>query len=213
MKKTIILIILSFTSFFLYAQEDIEIKTIFGDLNSNSQGKYGAFSVRYENIGGLETYVNGGRGGWIFNNITIGMAAYGFDSSPVYDEKLEYDCRLSGGYGGLLIEPIIGKKRAVHLAFPIIAGAGGIAYRKHFRTLQDIDNWRTEDSEIFFVLQAGAELEFNLLRFLKFGIGCWYKKSSNFSLDYDISGQKINTITEDPLDNISVGIIFKFGRF
>ncbi len=216
MKRFIIFLIAIQICSFSYAQDkpDDEIRTIFGDLKSKSNGGYGSFSIMFQELGGLETYINGGRGGWIINNrMVLGIAGYGFDTEAHYDQVLEYDCRLSGGYGGLLIEGIIAPHSSIHLSVPVIIGGGAVSYRKYYKSLQEIDTWHSEDTEAFWVIQSGLEIEINLLKFLRLGIGGFYRYTTDFDLNYDIQKEQIEGLENGFMNGVIFGVTFKFGKF
>lgn len=67
------------------------------------------------------------------HSFSIGIAGAGF-SDWMYG--LNHDrpgispdgYNIEGGYGGLLLEPVFAPKFPVHLSFPILIGAGGVAF-------------------------------------------------------------------------------------
>jgi hypothetical protein len=140
------------------------------------------------------------------HNIGIGFGGKAFMNEYHYDNNLAENVNLQGGYGGLLIEPILGAKQAVHFSFPILVGAGGIAHADkiynygHNYYYEDHIN----DTEAFFVVEPGAEVEFNLFKFFRWSLGASYRYTSNIDL-YDTNKQVLH--------GFSFSTTFKFGIF
>ena len=57
----------------------------------------------------------------------MGIGGSGFMTQPVYDAGDDTDNFLTGGYGGLIIEPDCSSVEPVHVAFPILIGGGAIS--------------------------------------------------------------------------------------
>ncbi|MCF8368869.1 MAG: hypothetical protein K9G76_07480 [Bacteroidales bacterium] len=213
MKKTAILFMLFFFTIGLFAQEENknnqEYRTLFGSENI-SHGGWGGLSVNYTQIGGADAILVGAKGGWLINHgVTIGIGGYGISNNLYYDKKIDdkYDeYQMAGGYGGLLIEPIIGAKWPVHVSIPILIGAGGVAYINNYWSSYDNDfnSTYTEDADAFFVLEPGIEVELNMIKFMRLSIGGYYRITS----DLNLADTKPNV-----LDGFSVGMNLKFGKF
>ena len=198
-------------SFFLAKGQDSyqndEIKTVFSKNRSN--GGYGAFSMAYSQIDGHDAFVAGGRGAFIFDHsLAIGLGGYGFvnnlDNHHNYYQNNELS--LAGGYGGLVVEPIVAGRSPVHLSFPILLGMGGVS-------LVDLYEWdyygpadpvRNYDYDVFFVIEPAIELEFNLARFFRTAAYVSYRYTSNI---------QIHDTDEDVLNGLNFGLTFKFGKF
>lgn len=190
--------------------ENDEVRTVFSRNKSN--GGYGAFTVGYSNIGGHDGLVTGGRGAFIFDHVlAIGAGGYGFVNNLDYDYyhssgSTNRELSLAGGYGGILIEPIIAGKSPVHLSFPVLIGGGGVA-------LVDMYGWEywgqpspgyEYDYDAFFVIEPGVELEFNLARFFRLAAAVSYRHTSEIQLAQT---------DKDALRGFNYGLTFKFGKF
>ncbi len=207
MKKAIIVIcLLAGISQVLMAQQP-EYRTLFGRDGKHSHGAYGALTFNYGMIDGQDALMTGIKGGWIIDHrLTLGIAGTGFMNDLRFTDKLQNDAvNLAGGYGGLLIEPIIAPFAPVHITFPVIIGAGGVAYVNY--------NWwnyegNTEptvwDSDAFFVIEPGIEIEFNVVKFMRLAVGASYRHTSKVRLD--------NT-DGDVLRGFNGGLSLKFGKF
>lgn len=209
MKKIIALIALVFMLLPTFAQrnnDDDDIKTLFGN-NDFRTGGYGAFGFGYTIIDDKDAFVMTGRAAWLMSrSLGFGIAGAGFINDFHYNAVLEEDVNLTGGYGGLLFEPILFPKSPVHLSFPIIAGVGGIAYTRSSWTNDPWDYreaW-VEDTETFLFVEPGVELEFNLLKFFRLALGLSYRYTSQINL--------IDT-PSNVLEGVTSGITFKFGKF
>lgn len=221
MKKYLLAVImLVITGSYAFAQEnDNKVRTIFDSKEDQSNGGYGAIMVNYSQVMDRDALLVGGRGAWIINhNFGLGLGGYGLMTDPKHDNVLNDEYQILGGYGGLLLEPIVGAKLPVHLSFPILIGAGGVSYNKHWQQYEnDYDYEVYEDSDAFFVLEPGAELEFNMLKFFRFGLSVSYRYTSDIKLNYrkgTIGAPDPNVIgPKDMLRGFNYGVVLKFGKF
>lgn len=216
MKKTslVLLFAIFVLSNITFAQERTggEIRTLFGNNEKISHGGYGALLINYSQFDDKDVILVGGRGGWIINHgIAIGLGGYGFANQIKYNnlvigDQTYKDYFLSGGYGGLLVEPILFPHHPVHVALPVLIGAGGAAYINEGWYNNHGDEWDyyTIDSSPFFVLEPGIEIEFNMVKFMRIGLGAYYRYTSGLNL--------IET-DEKILDGFSAGLSLKFGKF
>jgi hypothetical protein len=162
---------------------------------------------------------------WIINHgIGIGIGGYGFANDLQFDQNSNNsnlsDYALAGGYGGLTIEPILWAKQPVHVSFPILIGAGGVAaisdYYWSTSHSHDDYNYYAEDAEAFFVVEPGVEIELNMVKFFRIAIGGYYRFTSNVSLFneyFDDNGSWVSEELNPELSGFSVGMTLKFGKF
>ena len=223
MKTKILALLLAGLTLTGFAQEKEngdDYKTLFGG-DEITHGGYGGLSVNYSQIDGKDAILVGARGAWIINHgLAIGFGGYGFANDMKYYKTIDnvYDkYNLAGGYGGLLIEPIIGSRYPVHVSVPILIGAGGIGLIQHHWNKfddndydwddnddYDKDHYRPEDADAYFVVEPGIELELNMVKFMRLAIGGYYRYTSDLELaDTD----------SDILNGFSGGITLKFGKF
>ncbi len=209
MKKYIALILFIFTVALAQAQEENgEIKTLFGDKHI-SHGGYGAVSVNYSRIDGKDAILMGGRGAWIINHgIALGFAGAGFLNDYHYNDQLQRNVNLAGGYGGLLLEPILFAGFPVHISLPVMAGVGGVAYTSSYDPYDWEDShYFVEEATSFLVLEPGVEIELNMVKFFRLSVGGYYRLTSNVRMSIDPALQP------DVLEGFSGGITLKFGKF
>jgi hypothetical protein len=199
-------------------KEESDIKTIFGN-NQIVHGGYGAASAVFTEFDGKSALLVGARGGWIINHsISLGLGGYGITNNIYFRDIVENQrVSLSGGYGGMYIEFIVFPKQPIHVCFPILIGAGGVAYsiEREFPQLDkngdpiDLDpeeerNFFLVDDDAYFVIEPGMEIEMNVLRNFRIALGASYR----YFGDLDIQSTE-----SDAFDGLAAGITFKFGKF
>ncbi len=216
MKKIILILVAAIIGFAGYTQDDNnrnqqDYRTIFGG-NHITHGGYGALAINYSQVDKKDALLVGARAAWIINHgIAIGIGGYGFANNLNYTINNNFytdqDFTLAGGYGGLVIEPIIGAKMPVHISVPLLIGAGGVSYiRDYWTTQQTIDPYynKSEDAGAFFVIEPGIEIEMNMVKFMRLAVGGYYRFTSDVTL--------LNDVKPD-LSGFSVGLTMKFGKF
>ncbi len=214
MKKSGILLVAIIMSLSLFAQEESkppqEYKSLLGG-EEITHGGYGGLSINYSRIDGEDAVLVGARGAWVINHgIAIGIAGYGFANELEYEKTINgYPDKyiLAGGYGGLLIEPIIGAFKPVHISVPILIGGGGVSYLDPYWATYDnscLPKPYYEYSDAFFVFEPGVEIELNMVKFMRLAFGGYYR----FTSGLDIEGSKSNM-----MNGFSTGITLKFGKF
>jgi len=182
------------------------VQTLFDPHTGN--GGYGAFTIGYTRINNQDAMLLGGRGEWVIGHgFGLGLGGYGFINDATYDMVDDLNYSLAGGYGGLIMEPILFGWYPVHLAFPILIGAGGVANTAYTADYYDpYEYWDgyVVSSTAFFVAEASVELEFNLVRFFRLAVFGSYRFTSDLNLP---------DIPADALRGWSAGMTFKFGSF
>ncbi|MFZ1331944.1 MAG: hypothetical protein WAR83_07145 [Flavobacteriales bacterium] len=198
-----------------------EPRTLFGGNGKIKHGGWGAPTASYTQVMKQDAMLVGLRGGWLINHrLTIGVAGQGMVTpltNKAYEELLIAEdgaglstSRFNMGYGGLLIEPVISYKSPIHISLPIIIGAGGCGYTTSTRS-PGHDEWfewdeydYRNDSEAFFVLEPGIDLEMNVIPLLRFGIGASYRYTTEVDLP---------ATAKDALHGITAGFSIKVGKF
>ncbi|KYG83588.1 hypothetical protein AWN68_01940 [Roseivirga echinicomitans] len=211
MKTTILSIaLLLFIGFGAFAQEpDQEFRTIFNNNGIRSNGGYGGITTGYSKIADRDAILIGGHGAWLINHqFGLGFGGTAFATERKTDTQLNNRYSIAGGYGGLRMEVILMPKSPIHLSFPILVGAGGVTYVESGR---DYDFAREEDSQAFFVTEAGAEIEINVIKFMRLSFGAHYRYTSDIGLTYLDGGAPITD--KDALRGMSGKISLKFGKF
>ena len=95
----------------------------------------------------------------------------------------------------------------VHIAFPVLIGAGGIS----FVSYDDVE-WESnyvEDYQAFLIVEPSAELELNLARFMRIGIGVSYR----YPLPFNVSRSPGDAADSKAIEGLAYNLSFKFGSF
>lgn len=188
---------------------DDEFKTLFGDRNV-SHGAYGALTINSSRIDSKDALQLGARAAWVIgHSVALGMSGSAFVNEYSRNPDLpgNRNVNLTGGYGGLLIEPIILPKFPVHISIPVLIGAGGIAYTSVYDPYPyDYENFDpvVEDASGYLLAEPGVEVELNVVRFFRLAVGGYYRFTSDIHL-YDTP--------PDVLNGWSFGVTLKFGKF
>jgi hypothetical protein len=213
MKKALIFsIILFFAAFIINAQDpefqyykDKEIKTLLG--RNRAGGGYGSFTIGYSMIDNEHAVLLGGRLAWVASHyVGIGFGGTGFINEYHYEPSIDRDVFLTGGYGGLYIEPILFPRLPAHLSFPCLFGAGGISYISDDK---DLNNNFIEDSEAFLLIEPAAEVELNLTKFFRLAIGASYR----FPTPFNVGSTGSPVVNAESLRGLSYMVTMKFGKF
>jgi hypothetical protein len=182
-----------------------EIKTLLG--RNKTGGGYASFTTGYTTIDDKHALLFGGRFAWIASHVVgVGLGATGFINEYHYEPSIDRDVFLTGGYGGLYIEPILMPRLPVHLSFPVLFGAGAISFVSKDGGFNE--NF-IEDSKAFLIIEPSAELEFNLTRFFRLAFGASYRMPTQF--DVGLPGSY--TIDVESLKTLSYTVTLKFGKF
>lgn len=183
-----------------------EIQTLTGP--GHATGFYFGFNSQYSQVAGYDAFGAGGTFALIANHgLAIGFSGKGFFTEPyeiIRGSNTSYS--YTGGYGGILIEPIVFPKYPVHVSFPILLGAGGIARSvlTNYNYPYDYTEIYVENAEAFMIAEPGVEIEFNVARWMRLAIGATYRFTT--PLETSIYDTK-------PMDGFTGGFSFKFGKF
>lgn len=185
-----------------------EVQTLFQ--GQNSFGGYFAFSMGYTNLGTDDAFTAGGRLMFVANHY-LGL---GFGGKGIVTNTNEHTINLGGtqnhyhsnyvcGYGGLYIEPVILSLKPIHVAIPVLFGGGAMEYM-----LWDDDYNYLEynnHNSVFMVFEPGVDIEFNIAKWFRIGLGASYRLTSNL--------ENTDKYDSDLLHGVNYGITFKMGYF
>jgi len=233
--RTILTILIALLSVvYLQAQEsDEEMKMLFNkkphsENKKMANGGYGSFSMGWTQIDGKDAMTIGGRAAWIANHhFALGFAGKGFFNNfssnryydASYDPNYDPNYSLTGGYGGVLVEPIIAPMSPVHVSFPILIGGGGVAATpsswNHAEPYYENNYYYATDA--YFVFEPGVEVEFNITKFFRIAVGGSYRYTSDIYLQHkylnEFDETQYKNVDKGALRGFNADISFKFGWF
>jgi hypothetical protein len=193
-------------------QHDEGIRTVFGD-KETERGGFGALSFGMsDNVFGRNAVFTGARGGWIINHwFSFGLGGQsllsGVHRDIGWDGPNPRSLEFYMGYGGIYIEPTAFPKFPIHLGFPVLLGAGGAVYVDELNSINPDyythGYWR-EDTDAFFVVEPGVDMEVNFVRNIRFSLGAKYRYITDLNL--------IET-EADALNGLSYHFTIKIGKF
>ena len=171
-------------------------------------GFYFGMNTGYTRIDGYDGLIVGGSVALIANHgLAIGFSGKGFFTEPykiISGSNKSYN--YTGGYGGILIEPIILPKSPVHIALPVLLGAGGVA-RSSWTRWNDPYNYNdiwVENAEAYLIAEPGIQVEVNVARWMRLAMGGSYRFTTSL---------QPSDFKSDLLNGFSGELSFKFGLF
>jgi len=185
------------------------VQTIFrNDLES---GGFGALTNKFTFIRGEYVNLTGIYGGWYVNHsfmIGVGASAQTSNLYVPLEHSVDPLRQLSYEYGqvGLVTEYVVKSNKPVHIAFNLFSGAGFTLQYDRYGYHNNNQNWQDEvrDENWFFVLEPGAQVELNLLKWMRFCPGISYRATF---------GSDGRGVTDKDLSDISYNATLKFGKF
>jgi hypothetical protein len=119
---------------------------------------------RYSSLVGL-------RGAWLINRqFGIGLAgnAFGWDATGRIDSPRP-DTRVTGGYGGLLLQYVFASDKLVHGSLDATVGAGALCFDAVS------DRRSCNDAIGFYAFEPMANIELNVTSFMRIAVGGGYR--------------------------------------
>ncbi len=186
-------------------------------------GFYAGMSFGWTMIDGKSSFIIGPRVAWIANHYFALGAGGGmfsnFMSMPRNDDYYPLDeYFMMGGYGGILLEPIVLAKHPVHVSFPVIIGGGFVAAQSKNGWNDYSYNGDYYNNDVFFVFEPGAELELNIAKFFRIALGGSYRLTNALDMQYKYFDEKTGEFTTIDIDKhalnaFNVKLSLKFGIF
>lgn len=182
-----------------------EIKTLFQH-KKGSNGGYASLWAGYSQIDHKDGFSFGVNAAWLIgHSIGIGIAGTGFSNDYYFGHTHGSNVKsLMGGYGGFFIEPVVVPKYPVHVSFPVLLGAGYAASMKSYYWSDWSSDYYMEEGAVFFVAEPGIDIELNLVKHLRLGVGAKYR----FTL-----GEEMESYSKHALDGYTISLSLKFGKF
>ena len=165
------------------AKPSDDIKTIGG--GDNHIGAFIGFDFKTSSFLDDQIIMSGMRLGIISNrSFAIGVEGYGVIPTTQFDQidPLQ-NVVLTGGYGGLFVEPILFSNQALHFSFPVSGGAGWLEYLDSSDLWDynyDYDGHQPVDQDVFLYVEPRAQVELNV--------------SKNFRLDFGVGKRFVSAL-------------------
>jgi hypothetical protein len=137
-------------------------------------------------IDGRYGFAGGLRAAWLINHqFGIGLAGTGFEAPSASGSS---ERRVEGGYGGLLLQYIVGSNRVVHGFVDATIGGGAVCPKSPTWGRSDCEN----EAITFFMIEPTANVEINVASFMRVDVGAGYRFAAASSDDTlsnrDLSG-------------------------
>lgn len=161
-------------------------------------GLNGGPVIKYTYLDDHFALLMGGRGGISFNDLfVIGGGGYSLvNEIRVPYSSAPYEQYLSFGYGGVMFEVLLASHKMVHLSIHTLIGGGNLYYHDYY--------WRDWGDDIFFIAEPGMDLELNITRCFRIGLGGTYRF---------VNGIDVPEYSDHDMSGFSAAMTFKFGRF
>lgn len=186
-----------------------EIKSLLS--KGNDLNGFGGSDLRIGDFKGERGLMVGAYGGLIINRrYLFGLAGYGIVTKIEFDGTVPgqtepKNLNLHGGYGGVIVGASIAPREVIHVSIPILLGAGAFeVVDKIFFPANIQDSEFTIENTVFFVVEPGIELEFNISNHFRLGFGASYRY---------ITGTELANVSDDDVSGAAGMISFRFGRF
>ncbi|PIB34610.1 hypothetical protein BFP72_03895 [Reichenbachiella sp. 5M10] len=181
-----------------------EIRTISG--SKNQGGGYGGVGVKISSFNKESLAMLGVRGAWVINRaLAFGADIWGVIPTSEYNSIPNLgvsQVNLVGGYGGIILEPIVLSNQVIHVTFPVSAGAGWLGYVPDMYS--DLNSGDLLDDDVFWYVEPGAAVELNLSRAFRLN----FAVSKRFTQDLRLIGTE-----HDEFDDWNYTLMMKIGRF
>lgn len=181
-----------------------DIRTLTG--SQHHGGGYFSLGVKLSNFHDESLAMGGIKAAWVINRtLGFGVDMWGVIPSSEYTDipnPESYDLSLLGGYGGILLEPILFSNQVVHLTFPVSSGAGWLGYVPNIYGDEDSD--QIVDQDVFWYVEPGAAVELNISRVFRLN----FAVSKRFTQDLDLLGME-----RSGFDEMNYTLSMKIGRF
>jgi len=210
MKKIILTLSIFSLTLSAYCQAVQPTQTLFSEQLSIS-GWFVEVPLTLTQINQENVFSPGLAGGIILNNhLRLGLSgndySQDFNRIEIQDADQGRGAYLEGNEGALLIEPVIGSDKLVHLTFPIQIGGGRAELDS--KSLHPDEDGEMEEMDLakqtYFMLKPGAMVEINLHPYVRLALGASYRWTN--ALD-------MQDVEADALRGFSGSFSLRIGKF
>ncbi|WP_148639343.1 hypothetical protein [Aquimarina longa] len=200
-KKVISVLCILFLAHISSAQQNNEesnLITIFDSESSKITG-FGGSNLNFSSVMNQFAFFAGGKGGIIINHKTVfGIEGYHL-TTDITHKKIETNQNLNFIYGGFFGAYIVNWKSIVHLIPSVMIGWGGIGEKDNHSHNEHLDV-----SDSLFIIQPSLELEFNIYKAFRVGLGVNYRTVSGLNTDF---------YSNNDFSSLGGILSLKFGKF
>jgi hypothetical protein len=207
MKKLILTIIL--LSFILLISAQVNNKYIFGNsADVKTTLALGPVLKVSRLIEGYQLYT-GIKGTMLFNDkIGFGLAGGGFVTEEVFrglnDLGQEADLNTIMAYGGFNFDYILHTNSPVSISFQMLLGAAGVVLFSQEPGANGVSDEEMVEGGVFFIYEPSINLELNIARFLRMGLGVGYRFAFKGDMD---------RVSRKDLSDLTFNCSFLLGSF
>lgn len=176
---------------------DDDFRTLF-DGENLSFGAFGGPFMSFTTIDGEFAHMMGGGGAFQIGGFFFGGYGQGLTNKiPAKEDFYDDDDFIEFGHGGFLTGFTLMGNKAIHPTFNMLIGFGNISIYDDFNNTSDT-------SDGLLVFEPGVQIELNLTKFMRLGVGASYRLVSSV----DIEGYE-----DQDFSGVSGQLAFKFGWF
>jgi hypothetical protein len=184
-----------------------EIKAIISA--ENELEVFGGTDIKVGNVNTERAMLLGAYGGVMVNrHYMLGLAGYGIATNPKFQGVLMdgtlRKLTINGGYAGVMLGGVIWGSNIVHIAIPVILGAGSLSLSDDNFFQNNLSTDFTIESSTFFVGEPGFQLEFNFTPTLRIATGVSYRL---------VQGLQLINLSDRAMSDWTATISIRFGRF
>ena len=178
-----------------------EIEALFPHTPKVTLGYYGGLVMKVSKIKSNWALLLGGKGALLVNHsLGVGGAFWISTETVRQSADINYPDLLLM-YGGPMVEYCFFSQKLVHFSANTVIGWGALTDEEFHHYHYGYDG-HTLDS--FFVLEPGVDVELNLFKFFRVGLGASYRY---------VRGVELVNMSDQDLQGLSAEVTFMFGRF
>ena len=186
------------------AQEENGMKTFIS--KGTQLNGFGSVDMKYTNMVDRPGLILGAQGGVLLDHhFYVGAAGYGLATNVQFESNQDGNTyNLKGGYAGVMLGGVIAPSSIVHLYIPVLVGAGNFDVSDPDYNLGGFPREVTIENSAFFVIEPGLQLDINIARFFRLGLGGSWRF---------VEGSELALVNNEDLSNWAAEVSFRFGKF
>jgi hypothetical protein len=205
-KRTILIATIFLVQWSVFSQnkgeETDNLSVLFKQNGTTNIGGFGGPIIKFSEINNQLAVFTGGKGGVILNhNWVLGIEGYILGTNVSQNlEKQDLNFIYAGVFGGYIFK----WNQTFHLATSLMIGWGGVGYSDDTIIYSNFEHHKYLIDDHLLILEPNLELEVNIAKHFRMGIGVQYRTALAVDLP---------TFNSSKLSGFSGAISFKFGEF